>query len=345
MDGRKKKREELNQEANEHERVSSEADMAGEKDEADLEPMEEALDLHGGVSSEDEEIDAEVDADNGDLVEHGHELETHGGGELETAPGFSEAFALTEGFLSEEVEIDQELGELPRSCDLEYETPESVCGRDDRVRIRSTSRIPWRLCCQLIITMRDNRRSRCTGWFIGPRTVMTAGHCVYSHSARGWARQIQVIPGMDASRRPFGSLIGRSFRSVRGWTRSRKPEYDYGAIILPNNSLGNRVGWFGFASLSKRSLRNLLINNAGYAGDKPFGTLWFNAGRITRVTSRRLYYMVDTAGGHSGSAVWRLQNRKRHAVGVHAYGGCPNKATRITKPVFNNMKAWKALGF
>jgi len=174
---------------------------------------------------------------------------------------------------------------------------------------------------------------------------MAAGHCVYSHGARGWAREIQVIPGMDASRRPFGSQIGRSFRSVRGWTRGRKPTHDYGAIILPNNTLGNRVGWFGFAYLSTSSLRNLLINNAGYAGDKPFGTFWFNAGRITRVTSRRLYYMIDTYGGHSGSPVWRLKNRKRHAVGVHAYGGCPNKSTRIVKPVFNNMKAWKALGF
>ena len=96
---------------------------------------------------------------------------------------------------------------------------------------------------------------------------MTAGHCLYSHSAGGWARQIEVIPGMD------------------------------GAIILPNNTLGNRVGWFGFAALSDGSLRNLLVNNAGYAGDKPFGTLWYNAGRITKVTARRLYYMIDTAGG------------------------------------------------
>ena len=155
-------------------------------------------------------------------------------------------------------------------------------------------------------------------------------------------RQIEVIPGMDASLRPFGSLKSSSFRSVRGWTVSRKPDYDYGAIILPNNRLGNRVGWFGFAALTDASLRNLLVNNAGYAGDKPFGTLWYNAGRITKVTPRRLAYMIDTYGGHSGSPVWRYKDGHRHAVGVHAYGGCPNKATRITKAVFNNMKAWKA---
>ena len=173
---------------------------------------------------------------------------------------------------------------------------------------------------------------------------MTAGHCVYSHGAGGWAQRIEVVPGMDSSRRPYGSLVGTSFRSVRGWTRERNPDYDYGAIILPNNSLGNRVGWFGFAVLSDSSLRELLVNNSGYPGDKPVGTQWYNAGRVTRTTSRRLFYMLDTAGGQSGSPTWRLRDNKRHAVGIHAYGGCPNKSTRITREVFDNMKTWKNLG-
>lgn len=309
----------------------------------DIEVEEADEDSQRSVSSEGE-VGAPSEGADGELVENGHMIETHGGGELEAVTSFHESSAMTEGFPSEEIEIDSALETLPLSCSLEYETPESVCGRDDRVRIRTTSRIPWRLNCQLIITLKNGAQSRCTGWFIGPRTVMTAGHCVYSHSAGGWARRIEVIPGMDASRRPFGSQVGTSFRSVKGWTQGRKPEYDYGAIILPNNSLGNRVGWFGFAALSNSSLKNLLVNNAGYAGDKPFGTLWFNAGRITKVESRRLFYMLDTFGGHSGSPVWRLKNGQRHAVGVHAYGGCPNKSTRITSAVFRNMKNWKNLG-
>ena len=200
---RKKRRKEPRLEADEHETVSSEEeDLADENEDTDLESEEEAKELHSPASSEDEEIEeteetkeagAEAEAEVG-LIEDGNELETHGGGEPEYAPGFAETFALTEGFTSEEIEIDETLEALPRACDLEYEVRESVCGRDDRVRIRSTTRIPWRLCCQLIITMKDGRGSRCTGWFIGPRTVMTAGHCVYSHSAGGWARQIQVIP-------------------------------------------------------------------------------------------------------------------------------------------------------
>lgn len=324
-----------------HDEISS--DDAGIDPEAD-----DFSEGHESVSSEGTPNTGDDDAGGGDdQAEDGFDMATNGGGQLEQIEGFDFSRAMSEGFDPQTVEVTEELASLVRSCDYEYTTEdvqESVCGRDDRVRRSPANSIPWRMICQLIITRADNRQSRCTGWFIGPRTLMTAGHCVYSHSAGGWAKRIEVIPGMDASSRPFGSAVGTSFRSVTGWTRKKKPEYDYGAIILPNNTLGNRVGWFGFANLKTSSLRNLLVNNSGYPGDKPFGTQWYNAGRITRVTSKRLYYMFDTAGGQSGSPVWRYKDGKRHAVGIHAYGGCPNKSVRINKEVFGNMKKWKDLG-
>lgn len=260
-------------------------------------------------------------------------------GEIELVAGFDAQRALGEGmpyqFLTDEY---TSLGEIQPE---EYPEPETVCGRDDRVRISPATATPWRWICQLAITFPNGASFRGTGWFIGARCVMTAGHCVFSRANGGWARRIEVIPGMDGSSRPFGSQIGTTFRSVTGWTNSGDPTYDYGAIILPNRDLGNRVGWFGFASLSDASLNNLFVNNSGYPGDKPFGTQWFNSGRITQITARKIYYMIDTFGGQSGSPVWRLQNGQRHAVGVHAYGGCPNSATRITLPVYNNMLAWR----
>lgn len=288
----------------------------------------------------------ESNDDASDLVEDGFEMATHGGGTIESVPGFMEHHALTEGLGSKIVPVDPRLNSLPRSCDLEYtESPETVCGEDDRVHVTAVTRIPWRFICQLLITLKNGHQSRCTGWFISPRTVMTAGHCVYGHSAGGWAKEIEVIPGMNSSFRPFGSAVGSSFYSVKGWTNSAKPTHDYGCIILPKSKpLGKKTGWFGFAALSTKSLKRLLVNNSGYAGDKAFGTQWFNAGRVTKVTARRFEYMLDTFGGHSGSPTWRFRNGKRHAVGVHAYGGCPNKSTRINKDVFKNMKSWKAKG-
>ncbi len=302
-------------------------------------PEEAEMDAYETVSSE---IDAMVTAANQPHAEA--EFAGIAAAALEEVAGFDTAYALSEGSFGEEVAITDDLENLPAAGAEEFVDAETVCGRDDRVRISPATNLPWRWICQLIITRADGGQSRCTGWFIGPRTVMTSGHCVFSHAAGGWARQIEVIPGMDGAARPFGSQIGTSFRSVQGWTRDSNQNYDYGAIILPNNSLGNRVGWFGFATLSTGDLNSLLVNNAGYPGDKPFGTQWFNAGRITKVTDQLLEYMIDTAGGQSGSPIWRYSNGQRQAVGVHGYGGCPNKAVRINRSVFDNMLAWKQLG-
>ncbi len=292
-------------------------------------------DLHTGVSNEDESLDSKDE-----ILAEDFTGEAMRGG-LETVAGFNSYSALKDSADFQEVPVTDDLEALPDAGALEFKSPESVCGSDDRIRITPATNIPWRWICQLIITYPNGARARGTGWFIGGRTVMTAGHCVYSHANGGWARSIEVIPGMDAAARPYGSQVSSSFRSVLGWTRDRNHEYDYGAIILPNCNLGNRVGWFGFAALSDNSLNNLLVNNSGYPGDKPFGTQWFNAGVITSVQPRKLYYMLDTFGGQSGSPIWRFLNGQRHAVGIHAYGGCPNSATRITLEVFNNMLAWR----
>ena len=84
---------------------------------------------------------------------------------------------------------------------------------------------------------------------------MTAGHCVYSHSHGGWAQSIEVIPGMNGAVRPYGSAVSTSFRSVTGWTGSPSgnPEFDYGAIILPDDTWGTAPA--GSASPSSRTPR------------------------------------------------------------------------------------------
>jgi glutamyl endopeptidase len=224
---------------------------------------------------------------------------------------------------------------------------ETVHGPDNRVQIKNTSVYPWRAHASLLITAADNSQWIGTGWFIGPHTLMTAGHVVYIKNSGvpgrdGWVKRIQVMPGRNGSTLPYGSVTSASFRSVKGWADSGDENYDYGAIIAPRD-LGNTVGWFGFGVYSDADLKAAIANISGYPGDKPSGTQWYDAHKVDSVGPRKVYYDIDTFGGQSGSAVYRIVNGGRYGVAIHAYGGATtNSGTRITTPVFNNMVAWKA---
>ncbi|MCM3872919.1 MAG: hypothetical protein ND895_19740 [Pyrinomonadaceae bacterium] len=224
---------------------------------------------------------------------------------------------------------------------------ETVHGPDNRVKITNTSVYPWRVHASLLITAADGSGWIGTGWFIGPHTLMTAGHVVYIKNSGvpgrdGWVRSIDVMPGRNGSALPYGKVTSKNFRTVTGWANTGDENFDYGAIIIPTN-LGNTTGWFGFGVYSDAVLTASVGNISGYPGDKPSGTQWYDAHRIASVNARKVYYDIDTFGGQSGSGVYRIIDGGRFGVAIHAYGGATtNSGTRIVTPVFNNMVAWKA---
>lgn len=242
---------------------------------------------------------------------------------------------------SELAPLDAILGSYPELAN----SAEIIIGTDDRVRVGNTTTFPWRAICHLIITSANNRTYVGTGWLIAPRTVMTAGHCVYMHADGGWVRSIQVIPGRNSGVRPFGTHVGTTFRSVTGWTQNQNRDNDYGAIILPPSSRpGDQTGYFGFATRNDDFLKAAALNLSGYPGEKN-GEQWFMAQSAKAVSDRVITYNIDTTGGQSGSPVWVLQNGNRYGVGVHTNGAnSGNSATRINSAVFNNMSTWKSNG-
>lgn len=229
---------------------------------------------------------------------------------------------------------------------FEQSISEVIIGTDNRVRITQTTIFPWRAICALRITARDNTYWYGTGWLVSPRTVITAGHCVYLHAHGGWPRKIEVIPGMNGAARPYNSYTGTTFRSVAGWVNDKKREYDYGAIILPPQSRpGDSTGVFGFAVKNDAYLLSSYLNLSGYPLDKGGDQQWFMALKAKSAAPRVIYYEIDTMGGQSGSPVWVKVGTKRHAVGIHTNGHITgNSATRIVTPVFNNIQSWKTQG-
>lgn len=230
---------------------------------------------------------------------------------------------------------------------IESMFPSSVIGPDGRTRVNSTTTYPYRAVAFLYITWPNGATGSCTGWFIGSRTVMTAGHCV--HSTGGWATSIKAYPGRNGSSQPYGYSTAYRLFSVTGWTQNKDINYDYGAVQL-NSPLGNTVGWFGFRWQSSNTFSGA-YTITGYPGDKPYATMWMmtdNPG-IRRVETYRLFYAIDTYSGQSGSSVYHNYSSTCNPCGVaiHTNGvgadpnGQYNSGTRIRQAVFNNMVNWK----
>ena len=252
-------------------------------------------------------------------------------------------------FSGENTEGDPKLVD-EETLDLSYfGGTESIIGADGRIRVTTTTAFPWRTIAHLVITWPNGSSSGCTGWFIGPRTVATAGHCVHDSTRGGWASSIRVYPGRNGSSTPYGYGTKHRLFSNTYWTLYRNHEYDYGAIQL-NSTLGNTVGWLGFRWQSSNTFSGPYAIT-GYPGDKPYGTMWTmqeNPG-IRAVTTRKLWYSIDTYGGQDGAPVYHYYSSTCTAcvVAINAYnrGVNPftqyNNGTRITQEVFNFLVAWR----
>jgi glutamyl endopeptidase len=225
--------------------------------------------------------------------------------------------------------------------------PNSVIGTDNRSKITNTTAYPWRTVTKLFITF-PNTTGGCTGTLIAAKYVLTAGHCVYNKAYGGWAKQIEVVPGLNGTYKPYGSAYAARYRSYTAWTSSEDSNYDF-AIITLDRPIGNSTGWLGYATYS--SVNGVTSNIAGYPGDKDNGLgLYYHYGAISSSTAYRLFYQIDTYGGQSGSGIYYKDGQdNRYVFGVHTTGvtsSSPNhnSGTRIDSTKYDYIKSSIASG-
>ena len=114
---------------------------------------------------------------------------------------------------------------------------------DQRTHISPATGWPWRAIAHLSVST-ANGSYTCSGYFVGPHTVMTAAHCLYDASFGGssYAQSVEVTPGRDDSSKPFGSQSTTTFSVANGYILFGTNAYDWGLVTLPNDVLGNKVG-------------------------------------------------------------------------------------------------------
>ena len=224
---------------------------------------------------------------------------------------------------------------------------------DARVRVADTRLSPFRKVCDLLITARDGTLHTGTAWFISPRTLVTAGHCLSvfrpGTPVHGLVNSIILMPARNGENSAGSSAFGwlqvtqPSFQVHPGWANNGILDLDFGAIILPTNTpLGATVGFFGFGHFEDQQLDENLATISGYPDDVPEGTQWFETNRIKEVNPTRVFYDIFTATGQSGSPVFFGNATQQVACAIHNFGATPlNSGVRINPQVVAQLNAWR----
>ena len=222
--------------------------------------------------------------------------------------------------------------------------PERILGADNRRILSPTTTFARSAMSKLYVTFPNGITYNCSASIVGSKYALTSGHCVYSHTDGGWASKVIVIPGMDGSYLPYGTVNAVYLRTYDKWVYNRDTRFDM-ALLTLDRKVGLVTGWFGLGYFS--SINRVRGHIGGYPADKTWGVkLHYDNDLVTDSNTYRVYYRIDTSPGQSGSGVYRKLNNDRFIFAVHGYSGVSaNQGIRISLSKFLDLQEWIYSGY
>jgi V8-like Glu-specific endopeptidase len=215
---------------------------------------------------------------------------------------------------------------------------------DDRTQIVDSSGYPFSTVGLLWTKNKQDIWATCSATLIGPKTVITAAHCVYDVDGSGWANDIIFVPAaVDAQSAPYGKFGWVHVSILRGFAQNYDGNY---ASVMPWDiaeielieDVGAKVGWMGFRVDKGSQFDAVLV---GYPGDRPDGTMWESTCIVppSSFGDQTFTHTCTTSAGSSGSAMFENDGRgdpfiRGIAVAEDA-SGSPNYAVRLSESYYH----------
>lgn len=207
---------------------------------------------------------------------------------------------------------------------------ESVCGIDQRKKVIATTQLPYMAICKLYMKAANGLYYVGSGWLINKNTVITAGHCVHGGRGGDWKKSIIAIPGKSGLVEPYGRYNAVSIMTTKGWIEKSSTHLDMGAIKIDREVSHNSFITPSFEDSSYGEI-------CGYPADRDNGLFQYRMSDNLNKIDGRFYYQADTFGGQSGCPL--LKDRSV-AIGIHNYGGCPNKSSDLYEDFISGARNW-----